>query len=224
MTRVNGKTTRGKTSDRRRDGQSIDFYQLDLDRYYTIEEFEEINDWLKTKPVDLNEHSKNRFKDLETISHFEYENGYLIPMPETPIEKEGAVCEISRQLANWNIQTGENGVPTTSQGGFDFSVMLGDRTIRAPDVAFTPKETYRTLSAEQLRTFRGKPFHPSFVVEVEDVSRAFKLAELTTKFKETYFPAGVDLGWLLDPINKVIFTFKKIGMVLYVGVTMVGVM
>jgi Uma2 family endonuclease len=36
-----------------------------------------------------------------------------------------------------------------------------------------------------------------------------KLNELTAKFKETYFPAGVQLGWLIDPINKKIFVFKR---------------
>jgi len=39
--------------------------------------------------------------------------------------------------------------------------------------------------------------------------RLFRLNTLTSKFKETYVPAGVQLGWLVDPINKTIFTFKK---------------
>ena len=48
--------------------------------------------------------------------------------------------------------------------------MARGRTIRAPDVAFTPTDTYRNLTQQQLLTFQGQPFHPTVVVEVEDVS------------------------------------------------------
>ena len=81
--------------------------------------------------------------------------------------------------------------------------------VKAPDVAFTPKDIYCGLDAQQLDTFQGAPFYPIFVVEVDDLSTASKLNTLTSKFLETYFPAGVELGWLVDPINKTIFTFKK---------------
>ena len=186
----------------------LDFSKLNLDRRYTLEEFEAINSWQKTKPVGLDDSSKSRFESLDHISHFEYVSGYLIPMPETPIEKEAVVLEIGRQLGNWNVETGQNGVPTSSQGGFNFTT-TGGRSIRAPDVAFTPKQTYRSLSVVQRRTFKGEPFCPTFVVEVEDTSKKAKLTALTAKFKETYFPAGVQLGWLIDPIGKKIFVFKR---------------
>jgi len=187
----------------------VDLHQLNLERRYTLEEFEAVNDQLKTKDLELDESSKNHFDFHDHISHFDYVSGYLVPMPETPIEKEAVVLEIGRQLGNWNIGTRQNGVPTSSQGGFNFTMEVGGRTIRAPDIAFTPKQVYRRLSVQQRRTFQGELFHPSFVVEVEDVSRAAKLEELTAKFKETYFPAGVELGWLIDPINKGIFVFKR---------------
>jgi Uma2 family endonuclease len=45
---------------------------------------------------------------------------------------------------------------------------------------------------------------------VEDVSVTSKLEELTKKFKNEYFPAGVRLGWLVDPINEQIYIFKKV--------------
>jgi len=125
-------------------------------------------------------------------------------MPQTPILKEVAVGEIFRQLANWNIQTRQNGAPTTSQGGFDFG-----EGIRAPDVAFTPSQVYRGLDENQLHTFQGDLFSPTFVAEVENVSETRKLKDLTNKFKTTYFPAGVELGWLVDPDNQKIYVFRR---------------
>ncbi|KAL1924423.1 uncharacterized protein VTP21DRAFT_4077 [Calcarisporiella thermophila] len=177
----------------------IDNYRPD--RVYTIEQFEKINDWLKTHALVI---------DKLPISHFEYDSkGRLIPMPQSPIRKELVVGEIFGQLRRWNIYSQQNGRPTCSQGGFNFAV-LGGKEIRAPDVAFTPEGTYCALDERQLDTFQGQPFHPIFVVEVEDVSRPSKLAELTEKFKRTYFPAGVELGWLIDSKNKKIYIFKKI--------------
>ncbi|RUO96725.1 hypothetical protein BC936DRAFT_141556, partial [Jimgerdemannia flammicorona] len=122
--------------------------------------------------------------------------------------KELAVEEIGRQLGNWNIQTRQNGAVTSSQGGFNLST-TGGRTIRAPDVAFTPSGTYRILSHQQLMTFQGQAFHPTFVVEVEDVSAASKFEELKDKFETYYFPAGVQLGWLVDPVNRNVYVLKK---------------
>jgi Uma2 family endonuclease len=125
-------------------------------------------------------------------------------MPQPPIEKEAAVLEIARHLANWNVRTRQNGTCTSSQGGFNFN-----GAIRAPDIAYTPKGVYRALDEEQRRSFRGDPFSPTFAVEVEDLIPTGKLLELTHKFKDTYFPAGLELGWLVDPINKEVFVFKR---------------
>jgi Uma2 family endonuclease len=168
----------------------------DPDRTYSLAEFEEVNSSLRTHDVKIDE---------TPISHFDLDSKkHLIPVPQTPIEKEAAVGEIFRQLANWNIRTRQNGVPTSSQGGFNFR-----REIRAPDVAFTTKAVYRALDEEQRRSFQGDLFSPTFAVEVEDLVATGKLSELTAKFKDIYFPAGLQLGWLVDPINKVIYVFKR---------------
>jgi len=170
------------------------------DHTYTFKQFEKLNDWLKTNELVI---------DKTPINHFELDsNGRLIPMPQTPYGKELAVGEIYAQVRNWNIQTRQNGGVTTSQGGFNIST-TGGRTIRAPDVAVTPKETHRSLDQQQFWTFRGQAFHPTFVVEVEDVSTASKFEELKDKFKSDYFPAGVELGWLVDPVNRNIYVFKE---------------
>ncbi|KAF1794344.1 hypothetical protein GQ600_13983 [Phytophthora cactorum] len=36
-----------------------------------------------------------------------------------------------------------------------------------PDVAYTPRDTDRRLSTESTWTYRGEPFVPTFVVEIE---------------------------------------------------------
>ncbi|EXX78791.1 hypothetical protein RirG_011890 [Rhizophagus irregularis DAOM 197198w] len=80
-------------------------------------------------------------------------------MPQTPYAREKVVAEIVGQLRNWNIETHQNGGVTSSQGGFDFNVG-GQRTIRAPDVSFTPKQTdrERDKNHEKDRYDIGKTF------------------------------------------------------------------
>jgi len=164
-------------------------------RTYSLAEFEQVNSSTRAHDVKID----------TPISHFDLDSKkHLIPMPQTPIEKEAAVLEIARHLANWNVRTGQNGLCTSSQGGFKFN-----GAIRAPDVAFTPKGVYRALDEEQRRTFRGDSFSPTFAVEVEDLIATGKLLELTRKFKDTYFPAGLELGWLVDPISKEAFVFNR---------------
>src|SRR6266542_4763079 len=109
------------------------------DHVYTFEQFELLNDWLKTNELVI---------DKTPISHFELDKkGRLIPLSQTPILKETAVANICGQLDRWNVQTRQNGAVTSSQGGFNVST-TGGKTIRAPDVAFTPSETYRNLTRQ----------------------------------------------------------------------------
>ena len=166
------------------------------DRVYSLQEFEELDHQLKTHGLLI---------DKIPVNHFERDsNGRLIPMPQVPVGKEAAVAEIVRQLSNWNIQTRENGVVASSQGGFNFG-----GSIRAPDVSFMPKETYRGLTDQQIYTFQGPPFIPSFVVEVDNLLAGNNDSNLTDKFKQTYFPAGIELGWLVDPVNQSFFVFMR---------------
>src|SRR6266542_3133636 len=86
--------------------QEIDLDNLDLKRSYTLEEFEYINSQLKNYTLEIDGHPVNLF-ELD-------ENGKLVPIPEIPCIREGVVAEIARQLANWNIQTEQGGLVTTS--------------------------------------------------------------------------------------------------------------
>ncbi|RIA92277.1 hypothetical protein C1645_765391 [Glomus cerebriforme] len=120
-------------------------------------------------------------------------------MPQTPYFREKVVAETVRQLGNWNIETHQNGGVTSSQGGFDFNVK-GQRTIRAPDVAFTSKQTDRNLSAIQGWTFQGQPFTPMFVVEVDCIKSESDFQAFDDRFRNELFAPGtsVKLGFLIS--------------------------
>ncbi|CAG8583872.1 3524_t:CDS:2, partial [Scutellospora calospora] len=180
----------------------LDIDNLDFKRIYTFEEFELINEQLKTHTLKI---------DGNPVNLFEFNEGKLLPMPQNPISKEAVACEISSQLRNWNVYARQNGIITTSQGGFDFDIS-GQRTIRAPDVAFIPKNIYRSLDHQQQWTFKGQSFTPTFVVEVAVVQEDYQeFNDLDKKFREIYFATGssVGLGWLVDPKNKQIYIYRR---------------
>ena len=127
MAQKNTRELESGLTEKLNDKTGIDFCQLDLDRHYTPKEFETINDWLKTNEVGLDDRSKKHFPG--SISHFDYISGYLVPMPQTPVQKEVVVLEIGRQLGSWNIYTHQNGAVTSSQGGFDFSITVGEKSL-----------------------------------------------------------------------------------------------
>ncbi|CAB5369822.1 unnamed protein product [Rhizophagus irregularis] len=166
--------------------EKIDLENIDLKKVYTFKEFEYINDQLNTRTIQLNG---------KPVNLFEYKNGKLIP-----IARAAVVAEIVRQLGNWNIETHQNGRITSSQGGFDFNVG-GARTIRAPaDVAFTPRQTTRSLNALQNWTFQGQPFTPIFVVEVDFIQSESEFQVFNDRFSNEFFAPGtsVELGFLVS--------------------------
>ncbi|CAG8603621.1 13231_t:CDS:2 [Cetraspora pellucida] len=155
----------------------LDIDNLDFKHIYTFEEFESINEQLKTHTLKI---------DGNPVNLFEFHEGKLLPMSQNSISKEAVVCEISRQLCNWNVYTRQNGIITTSQGGFNFG-NSDQRTICAPDVAFIPKNIYRSLDHQQQWTFKGQSFTPTFVVEVAVVQEGYQeYNDLDKKFREIY--------------------------------------
>ncbi|PKC03504.1 hypothetical protein RhiirA5_451186 [Rhizophagus irregularis] len=113
-------------------------------------------------------------------------------MPQVPIARAAVVAEIVRQLGNWNIETHQNGRITSSQGGFDFNVG-GARTLRAPDVTFTPRQTTRSLNALQNWTFQGQPFTPIFVVEVDFIQSESEFQAFDDRFRNEFFAPGTSV-------------------------------
>lgn len=171
--------------------------EYDKNRAYTITEFDALNSWLETH---------NLIVDGEAISTFELDPaGKLIPVRPPPAFKGPVITEIIRQLGTWNALSGRKGVVTGSRGGFNLGT-----SVRMPAAAFTPRAVYRNLTQLQLLTFRGEPFHPSVIFEVEDVSAApAKLDEVSAKIEHEYFAGGTQLAILVDPISRTIFTFKR---------------
>ncbi|CAG8582086.1 11339_t:CDS:2 [Paraglomus brasilianum] len=183
-------------------GQKMILENLDLDLSYTIEEFELINKQLKTSSIEI----KGQPIDLFELN----ENGKLIPMPQVTVEFEAVVGEIARQLGNWNVWNRQDGIITTSQGGYDFNVG-GQRKIDAPDVAFLSREVYDSLTKQQRRTFQGPPFSPIFAVKVADISKQSDFERLDFKIKNDYFAmeSSVRLAWLIDPVNKKLHLYRR---------------
>ncbi|RIA94018.1 hypothetical protein C1645_818680 [Glomus cerebriforme] len=185
--------------------QEIDLNNLDLERSYTLKEFEYINSWLKNYTLEIDGHPVNLF-ELD-------KNGKLVPMLQTPCHREQIVAEIARQLCNWNIQTQQGGGVTTSQGGFNF-VIDHQSAIRAPDIAFISQNTFLRLTDEQAWTFQGAPFTPTFLVEVADIgedTENSKFKEVDERFKEELITRStmVQLGWLIDPQHKQIYIYRR---------------
>ncbi|KAL8016510.1 putative restriction endonuclease type II, Zinc finger C2H2-type [Plasmopara halstedii] len=55
-----------------------------------------------------------------------------------------------------------------------------------------------------------KPFAPTFVVEIDTLTGPHsKLGALDRKMRREYFPHGVQLGWLIDPKNKIMYEYKR---------------
>ncbi|RIA97868.1 hypothetical protein C1645_751396 [Glomus cerebriforme] len=185
--------------------QEINLDNLDLERSYTLEEFEYINSRLKNYTLEINGHPVNLF-ELD-------KNGKLVLMPQTPCCREQVVAEIAAQLRNWNVQTQQGGGVTTSQGGFNF-VIDYQSVIRAPDVAFIPQNMVLQLTDEQAWTFQGAPFTPIFLVEVADIGEDTdnsKFKEADKRFKEELIIQStvVQLGWLIDPQHKRIYIYRR---------------
>ncbi|CAB4446885.1 unnamed protein product [Rhizophagus irregularis] len=182
--------------------ENINLDNLDLDRSYTVEEFELISKKLKFSSIEIKGQPVNLF-ELD-------ESGKLVPMPPTVISMEAVACEIARQLANWNVWTRQNGIVTSSQGGYDFNVG-GLVTIRAPDVAFLTRDVYDDLTQEQRDSFQGDPFSLIFAVEVSDLSDRSVFQNLDDKIKYEYFApeSSVKRVWLVDPKNKQIHLYRR---------------
>ncbi|CAB4405813.1 unnamed protein product [Rhizophagus irregularis] len=160
--------------------QEIDLDNLNFERSYTLEEFEYINSQLKNFTLEINRYPVNFF-ELD-------ENGKLIFITETPCMREAVVAEIAAQLRNWNIQTAQGGVITTSQGGFDFTINHST-VIRVPDVAFVSQNTFLRLTDEQCWSFQGAPFTPIFLVKISDIGEDIynsKFREADKRFKEEF--------------------------------------
>ncbi|ETI32881.1 hypothetical protein F443_20383 [Phytophthora nicotianae P1569] len=113
------------------------------------------------------------------------------------------ICKV---LLNWAAWSGHGGRVTNAQGEY----VLDDTTLRVPDVAYVPRDDARQLNEAQGWTRGGEPFAPTLVVEIDTLTGPHsKLDALDHKMRIEYFPHGVQLGWLIDPKNKIMYEYKR---------------
>jgi Uma2 family endonuclease len=105
------------------------------------------------------------------------------------------------QLSHWSVST-HQGFAFDSSTGFT----MPDRSVLSPDASWISKERWRKLSEEERNRFA--PICPDFIIEVR--SKSDRLYELQKKM-EQWIRNGAQLAWLIDPIDEVVFIYRKQG-------------
>lgn len=119
--------------------------------------------------------------------------GRFVPLTEFIYGNAVTASHIACSLGFWaSHRQGAGGQVTTAQGTF----IDAPHDVRMPDISYAP----RWSPPVSVWTYRGEPFSPSFVVEVDTLSGSHsQLAALDRTMRNEYFPNGVRLGWLIDP-------------------------
>ncbi|GAB9477063.1 unnamed protein product, partial [Globisporangium polare] len=81
-----------------------------------------------------------------------------------------------------------------------------------PDVAYMirgPAEDNLTTSVHQTWAYEDKPFRPCFVAGVDTLADPnSRLEALDRKMRHEFFPhGGVQLAWLVDPHNRIMYEY-----------------
>lgn len=101
-------------------------------------------------------------------------------------------------LGNWN-EKHKLGILTDSNGGF----YLPNGAMRAPDVAWMPREKWNQFSEEEKSKFLY--YCPDFVIELKSPSD--KPNQLKAKMEE-YIDNGCRLAWLIDPDAEEAYVYR----------------
>ena len=79
-----------------------------------------------------------------------------------------------------------------------------------PDGAYIAPHVWQNLTEEQARTYRGEPFSPELVVEVDKLQgQCTRLDEQLRKAKVYLHTGTVKMVWLIDPVNKIMLECTK---------------
>ena len=105
---------------------------------------------------------------------------------------------LAGQLFVWNEKY-KLGVAFDSSTAF----YLPNGAVRSPDVAWIRRKKWESLTPEQQDDFL--PICPDFVIELR--SKTDSMKTLREKMQE-YLENGLQLGWLIDPKNKVVETYR----------------
>ena len=110
-------------------------------------------------------------------------------------------ASITIAVGIWN-QHQQLGVVFDSNTGFT----LPNGAIRSPDTSWIEKSRWDALTEEEKHSFA--PICPDFVIEIH--SQTDRLSHIQAKMEE-YLENGARLGWLIDPLEKTIWIYRKKG-------------
>ncbi len=130
---------------------------------------------------------------------FEYTStGDLIIMPPTGGDTGHTNANLTTDFTLWSREDGTGLI-------FDSSTLfvLPSGAKRSPDVAWIRRERWESLSVAERRGFA--PICPDFVLELKSPSD--HLGVLQDKMQE-YLDNGARLGWLIDPIECVVYVYR----------------
>jgi len=124
--------------------------------------------------------------------------GEILIMPPTGTRTGNRNSRLTQRLANWTDDDG-TGIAFDSSTAF----RLPNGAVRSPDASWIRRERYDALTPEEQEKF--SPICPDFVVELRSASD--DLPELKAKMQE-YITSGAQLGWLIDPQEKLIHVYR----------------
>jgi len=126
-------------------------------------------------------------------------DGEVIITPPAGGESGRVNAKASARLCDW-AETDGSGVPFDSSTGF----ILPNGAERSPDLAWVRRARWDALTQEERERF--PPLCPDFVGEIR--SRTDRLTTLQEKMQE-YVDNGAELGWLLDPIERKVYVYRR---------------
>ncbi|WP_419805615.1 Uma2 family endonuclease [Terriglobus sp.] len=137
--------------------------------------------------------ANNRLYPVETD-----EKGDLIVMSPSGSKTSAKNFWMNAEFAKWLEQTG-GGTPLESEGG----VTLPDGSVRAADLAWIAEAKWNALTPQQQE--RYAPVTPDFVVELRSPTDRL---DMVTEKMEMWMRNGVELAWLIDPIDRVVTIYR----------------
>ncbi|EGZ29174.1 hypothetical protein PHYSODRAFT_322716 [Phytophthora sojae] len=165
-----------------------------------------VKDYLGVSLEQMNEHVKHHgpitHPNLGEQRGFFLDEGRFVPFRLDVYGRCVVRPYICHKLLEWS---GWNGRVMNALG----NVVLDGTTLRVPDVAYVPRNRLHTNQPTEW-TRDGEPFAPTFVVEIDTLAGPnSNLRALDHKMRREYFPHGVELGWLIDPENKLMYEYKR---------------
>lgn len=136
---------------------------------------------------------------LNPDMRFEYTStGDLLIMPPTGGDTGHINANLTTDFTLWARQDGSGLI-------FDSSTLfvLPNGARRSPDVSWVQRARWDALAPEEQRSY--PPLCPDFVLELR--SPTHRLAPLQDKMQE-YCDNGARLGWLIDPIERIVYVYR----------------